>query len=133
MDIQVKGLSLDVIRPVAERIQQQVAQVPNTVDVRIKQGKSYPELHIDVDRTKAAYYGITQDKVIVDVITGISRTLRPRPTIGSIPRQPTVFPPGTVPGAIVDQDGRLTQHPDHRGPTPLLPTASLTSGMAGST
>ena len=30
IDIQVKGPSLDVIRPVAERIQQQIAQVPNT-------------------------------------------------------------------------------------------------------
>ena len=75
IDIQVKGPSLDVIRPVAERIQQQIAQVPNTVDVRIKQGKSYPELHIDVDRTKAAYYGINQNRVVVDVITGISSNL----------------------------------------------------------
>ena len=25
---------------------------------------------MNVDRTKAAYYGLTQDKVIVDVITG---------------------------------------------------------------
>ena len=47
----------------------------DTTDVRIKQGKSYPELHIDVDRTKAAYYGLTQDRVIVDVITGISSNL----------------------------------------------------------
>ena len=39
IDIQIKGPSLDLIRPVAERIQQQIAQVPNTVDVRIKQGK----------------------------------------------------------------------------------------------
>src|SRR5690606_4541148 len=66
IDIQVKGPSLDVIRPVAERIREQVAQVPNTTDVRIKQGKSYPELHVNVDRTKAAYYGITQDRVVVD-------------------------------------------------------------------
>ena len=75
IDIQVKGPSLDLIRPVAEAIQQKIAQVPNTVDVRIKQGKSYPELHIDVDRTKAAYYGITQDRVVVDVITGISSNI----------------------------------------------------------
>ena len=80
----MKGPSLDMIRPVAERIQQQIAQVPNTVDVRIKQGKSYPELHIDVDRTKAAYYGINQNRVVVDVITGISSNLAPRLTTGSI-------------------------------------------------
>ena len=75
IDIQVKGPTLDIIRSVAEEIQQKVAQVPNTVDVRIKQGKSYPEMHIDVDRTKAAYYGIAQDRVITDVITGISSNI----------------------------------------------------------
>ena len=45
IDIQVRGPSLDLVRPVAEAIQQKVAQVSNTADVRIKQGKSYPELH----------------------------------------------------------------------------------------
>ena len=75
IDIQVRGPSLDLIRPVAEAIQQRVAQVRNTADVRIKQGKNYPELHIDVDRTKAAYFGITHERVIVDVITGISSNI----------------------------------------------------------
>jgi len=75
VDIQVRGPRLDIIRPVAEEIQRRVAQIPGTVDVRIKQGKNYPELHINVDRTKAAYYGITQDRVVVDVITGISSNI----------------------------------------------------------
>ena len=75
IDIQVKGPSLDLIRPVAETIRRQIARVPNTADVRIKQGKSYPELHVNVDRAKAAYYGITQTRVIVDVITGISSNI----------------------------------------------------------
>src|SRR6185369_3880512 len=75
IDIQVKGPRLDLIRPVAEDIRMKIAQVADTTDVRIKQGKSYPELHINVDRTKAAYYGISQDRVIVDVITGISSNI----------------------------------------------------------
>ncbi|MGQ0812419.1 MAG: efflux RND transporter permease subunit [Nitrospiraceae bacterium] len=75
VDIQVRGPRLDLIRPVAEEIQQKIAQISNTADVRIKQGKNYPELHLTVDRTKAAYYGINQDRVIVDVITGISSNI----------------------------------------------------------
>ena len=79
IDIQVKGPRLDLIRPVAEQIRDKVAQVANTNDVRIKQGKNYPELHVNVDRTKAAYYGITQDRVIVDVLSliHISEPTRP--------------------------------------------------------
>ncbi|HSA65732.1 MAG TPA: efflux RND transporter permease subunit [Nitrospira sp.] len=86
IDIQVKGPHLDLIRPVAEDIRGRVAQIPNTTDVRIKQGKSYPELHINVDRTKAAYYGINQDRVIVDVITGLSSNIALSPNYWIDPR-----------------------------------------------
>ena len=67
--------SLDIIRPVAEEIQQRIAQVPNTVDVRIKQGKSYPELHIDVRSDESRVLRYHQNRVVVDVITGISSNL----------------------------------------------------------
>ena len=134
IDIQVKGPSLDVIRPVAERIQQQVAQVPNTVDVRIKQGKSYPELHIDVDRTKAAYYGITQDKVIVDVITGISSNIALSPNYWLDPKTANgYFLLAQYPEQSLTKTEDLLNIPIIGARTPLLPTASLTSGMAGST
>ncbi len=86
VDIQVRGPHLDIIRPVAEEIRSRVAQIPNTTDVRIKQGKNYPELHINVDRTKAAYYGINQDRVIVDVITGLSSNIALSPNYWLDPR-----------------------------------------------
>lgn len=86
IDIQVRGPRLDLIRPVAEQIRDRVAEVANTTDVRIKQGKSYPELHINVDRTKAAYYGINQDRVIVDVITGLSSNIALSPNYWLDPR-----------------------------------------------
>ncbi len=75
VDIQIRGPRLDIIRPVAEDIRDAVATIPHTTDVRIKQGKNYPELHLNVDRTKAAYYGISQDRVVIDVITGISSNI----------------------------------------------------------
>jgi multidrug efflux pump subunit AcrB len=86
IDIQVRGPHLDLIRPVAEQIRSRVAQIPNTTDVRIKQGKSYPELHVNVDRTKAAYYGINQDRVIIDVITGLSSNIALSPNYWLDPR-----------------------------------------------
>src|SRR5581483_11338033 len=86
VDIQVRGPQIDIIRPVAEQIRERVAQVPHTTDVRIKQGKSYPELHVKVDRSKAAYYGITQDRVIVDVITGLSSNIALSPNYWLDPR-----------------------------------------------
>ena len=135
IDIQVKGPSLDVIRPVAERIQQQIAQVPNTVDVRIKQGKSYPELHIDVDRTKAAYYGINQNRVVVDVITGISSNLALSPNYWLDPKTANgYFLLAQYPEQSLTTTEDLLNIPIIGARTPLLPTSSLTGGgMQGST
>ncbi|HET9963618.1 MAG TPA: efflux RND transporter permease subunit, partial [Nitrospiraceae bacterium] len=135
IDIQVKGPSLDVIRPVAERIQQQVAQVSNTVDVRIKQGKSYPELHIDVDRTKAAYYGVTQDRVVIDVITGISSNLALSPNFWLDPKTANgYFLLAQYPEQSLTKTEDLLNIPIIGARTPLLPTASLTTaGASGST
>ncbi|MEP7151373.1 MAG: efflux RND transporter permease subunit [Nitrospira sp.] len=135
IDIQVKGPSLDIIRPVAEQIQQRIAQVPNTVDVRIKQGKSYPELHIDVDRTKAAYYGINQNRVVVDVITGISSNLALSPNYWLDPKTANgYFLLAQYPEQSLTTTEDLLNIPIIGARTPLLPTASLTGGgMQGST
>jgi multidrug efflux pump subunit AcrB len=135
IDIQVRGPHLDLIRPVAEQIQQQVAQVQNTVDVRIKQGKSYPELHIDVDRTKAAYYGITQDRVIVDVITGISSNIALSPNFWLDPKTANgYFMLVQYPEQSLTNTEDLLNIPIIGARTPLLPTSSLTTaGASGST
>lgn len=135
IDIQVKGPTLDIIRSVAEEIQQKVARVPNTVDVRIKQGKSYPELHIDVDRTKAAYYGIAQDRVIVDVITGISSNIALSPNYWLDPKTANgYYLLAQYPEQSLTKTEDLLNIPIIGARTPLMPTSSLTTtGASGST
>ena len=135
IDIQVKGPSLDLIRPVAEHIRQQVAQVANTTDVRIKQGKSYPELHVNVDRTKAAYYGLTQDRVIVDVITGISSNLALSPNYWLDPKTANgYFLLAQYPEQSLTKTEDLLNIPVIGARTALNPTSALTTaGSSGST
>ena len=135
IDIQVKGPTLDIIRSVAEDIRQKVARVPNTVDVRIKQGKSYPELHIDVDRTKAAYYGISQDRVIVDVITGISSNIALSPNYWLDPKTGNgYYLLAQYPEQSLTTTEDLLNIPIIGARTSLLPTSSLTTtGASGST
>ncbi|MGE0278217.1 MAG: efflux RND transporter permease subunit [Nitrospiraceae bacterium] len=132
IDIQVRGPQLDVLRSVAEEIRQKVAQVPNTTDVRIKQGKAYPELHIDVDRTKAAYYGITQDRVIIDVITGISSNIALSPNYWLDPKTANgYYLLAQYPEQSLTSTEDLLNIPIIGARTPLLPTASLAPGGAG--
>ncbi|WP_447598382.1 efflux RND transporter permease subunit [Nitrospira sp. Nam80] len=132
IDIQVRGPQLNVLRPVAEEIQQKVAGIPNTADVRIKQGKAYPELHIDVDRTKAAYYGLTQDRVIVDVITGISSNIALSPNYWLDPKTANgYYLLAQYPEQSLTSTEDLLNIPIIGARTPLLPTASLTPAGAG--
>ncbi|MDP1946529.1 MAG: efflux RND transporter permease subunit [Nitrospirota bacterium] len=135
IDIQVKGPTLDIIRSVAEEIQQKVAQVPNTVDVRIKQGKSYPEMHIDVDRTKAAYFGIAQDRVIIDVITGISSNIALSPNFWLDPKTANgYFLLAQYPEQSLTSTEDLLNIPIIGARTQLRSMSSLTStGASGST
>jgi multidrug efflux pump subunit AcrB len=132
IDIQVKGPRLDLIRPVAEEIREKVAHVANTTDVRIKQGKSYPELHVNVDRTKAAYYGITQDRVIVDVITGISSNIALSPNYWLDPKTANgYFLLAQFPEQSLTKTEDLLNIPIIGARTPLNATASLTTAGSG--
>ena len=92
IDIQVKGPRLDLIRPVAEDIRMKVAQVADTTDVRIKQGKSYPELHINVDQDEGRL--LWTDSGSRHRRCDHRDQFKPRPqsrTTGSIPRRPTAI------------------------------------------
>lgn len=131
VDIQVRGPALDLIRPVAEQIRDRIAQVPNTVDVRIKQGKNYPELHLNVDRAKAAYYGIMQDRVIVDVITGISSNIALSPNYWLDPKTAnSYFLLAQYPEQSLNNFEDLLNIPIIGAHVPLMPTASLAGSEA---
>ncbi len=75
IDIQVEGNRLDVAHDIAEKIRRMVAQVPGTVDVRIQQKIDYPMLEVEVDRTKAAYLGLTQRQVVTNIVTALNSSI----------------------------------------------------------
>jgi multidrug efflux pump subunit AcrB len=134
VDIQVRGPHLDLIRPVAEEIQRKVAQIPGTVDVRVKQGKNYPELHLNVDRTKAAYYGISQDRVVTDVITGISSNIALSPNYWLDPRTANgYYLLAQYPEQSLTRIEDLLNIPVVGARTPLPPTAGLARQSAPGT
>jgi multidrug efflux pump subunit AcrB len=134
VDIQVKGPRLDLIRPVAEEIQQRVAQLADTVDVRIKQGKNYPELHLNVDRDKAAYFGLDQQKVVVDVITGVSSNLALSPNYWLDPKTANgYFLLAQYPEQDLTKVEDLLNTPLIGARVPMGPASASSRGVTGST
>lgn len=79
IDIKISGRTLDDLHQAALDIQNAVRDVPGTVDVRIHQGMAYPELYLKVDRTKAAYQGLTQQDIVAEVTTGLSSNISLNP------------------------------------------------------
>jgi len=75
IDIKVSGPQLSVLAEVATRIREAVARVPGTADVQVRQGMDYPELHLAVNRAKAAYVGLDERQVVMDLITGLSSNI----------------------------------------------------------
>jgi multidrug efflux pump subunit AcrB len=79
IDIKVSGPNLNEVAETASRIREVVVKVPGTVDVAVRQGMAYPELHLTVDRSKSAYLGLNEQRIVTDVITGLSSNVQLNP------------------------------------------------------
>lgn len=79
IDIKVSGPNLIEVAEAAARIQAVAAQVPGTADVQVRQGMHYPELHLEVNRAKSAYLGLSEQRVVMDLVTGLSSNMTLNP------------------------------------------------------
>lgn len=86
IDIQVSAGSLDAIRGAAEKIVEKVREIPGTADVQIAQALDYPQFDLRVDRTRAAYFGLTQKDIAENVVTAFSSSVGYAPTIWVDPK-----------------------------------------------
>jgi multidrug efflux pump subunit AcrB len=71
-DIQIVGRGQAQNRAIAARLVDQIRRVPGAVDVRIHQPADLPKLNIDVDRTKAAELGLTEQNVANSILLSLS-------------------------------------------------------------
>jgi CzcA family heavy metal efflux pump len=79
IDVQIDGADIDANHAVADRILEQVRKVPGIVDARIQQDFDYPDLDIDVDRTKAQQNGLTERDVADSVLDTLSGSFQTAP------------------------------------------------------
>jgi CzcA family heavy metal efflux pump len=76
IDVQIDGTDSVGNRKVADRILQQIRQVPGIVDARLQQPDDYPVLNLNVDRTKAQGGGYTERDVgssVLNILSGSSQ------------------------------------------------------------
>ncbi len=86
IDIQVVGPNLYANRALAERMLNEVRYVPGAADARIQQPFNYPNLTVDVDRTRAASTGLTQQNVAQSLLVALSGSFQTSPSFYLDPR-----------------------------------------------
>jgi multidrug efflux pump subunit AcrB len=91
ISIQVSAGTLAQCRDTAEQVVQRVRDVPGATDVQIAQALDYPQLDIQVDRTKARYLGLSQEDVAESLLTAFGSSLGYSSTIWIDPVSGTDF------------------------------------------
>ncbi len=86
IDIKVSGPKFSELAETAGRIRQIAAAVPGTADVQVRQGMDYPEIHLDINRTKASYAGLSEQRIVTDLVTGLSSNVTLNPGYWIDPR-----------------------------------------------
>ena len=79
IDIKISGPDLVVLQKPARVVRDLVASVEGTADVRVHQGMDSPSLLLNVDRTKAAYLGLTQEQIMANLTTSLTSNLSTTP------------------------------------------------------
>jgi multidrug efflux pump subunit AcrB len=79
LDIQITGADITHNREVADGILGRVRAVPGVVDARIQQRFDYPDLEINVDRTKALQAAFTERDVASAVLNALSSSFQTSP------------------------------------------------------
>jgi multidrug efflux pump subunit AcrB len=86
IDIQIVGPNLDGDRSLAEKMLDEVRYVPGAADARIQQPFNYPNLTVDVDRTRARELGLTQQNVAQSLLVALSGSFQTSPNFYLDPR-----------------------------------------------
>jgi len=75
IDIQIQGSKIEALEKIARQVADACRNIPGAVDVRVAQRSDFPSIKVDVDRTKAAYLGITQRDVVENVVTATNSSI----------------------------------------------------------
>ena len=109
------GSTSDANREFANNLLQKMRDIPGAVDLRVQQAYDYPTLNVDVDRTKARQFGLTQQNVASNILVSLSGSFQTTPSFWTDPKTGTqynVVAQSPQPQLAVDQ--RTGHHADHQ-------------------
>ncbi len=91
IDIQIIGPNMYGDRALAERMLNQVRYVPGAADARIQQPFNYPNMTVNVDRTRAQTIGLTQKDVAQSLLVALSGSFQTTPSFYLDPKNGVTY------------------------------------------
>src|SRR5580658_10503392 len=91
IDIQIVGQDLYGNRALAEKMLNEVRYVPGAADARIQQPFDYPNMTVNVDRTRAQDIGLTQANVAQSILVSLSGSFQTTPNFYLDPKSGVTY------------------------------------------
>jgi len=111
IDVQVQGYD-PANYEIARRLRQRVATVPGAVDVHLHQVVDAPDLHLDIDRVRAAQFGLTQQDVANSLYISLSSSAAVQPNFWLDPKMGITYTVATqTPQYDIDSVNALQNTP----------------------
>ncbi len=79
IDIQVTGRDAAANEAFARKILRRIAAIPGVGDPRIQQSSRYPQLSVDIDRSRIGQFGMTERDVTNSVASSLAGTVQTAP------------------------------------------------------
>jgi multidrug efflux pump subunit AcrB len=125
INVRVEGTKgYDKAAAIAKYLRNEIARIPGAADVRIQQKLDYPQVSIYVDREKAAYYGLTQEEIVKNIVTATNSSINFKPNFWIDERNGNHYFLGaqyreTAIDSFETLEGLLINSPATRQPVPL--------------
>jgi CzcA family heavy metal efflux pump len=125
LDVQVTGFNAEANRAFIQSLLPKLMEVPGAVDLHIQQPYDYPQINVDVDRSKAQFLGLSQQDIASNLLVSLSGSFQTSPSFWIDPKTGTQY-------------NVVAQTPQYRldslndlGNTPLSPTVGSTPAAGG--
>jgi multidrug efflux pump subunit AcrB len=92
IDVQVTGPNGAQDNVYADELLQRIRKVPGIADARLQQDNNYPQLGVDIDRTRADQLGITERDVTNTLTTNLAGSFQTAPAFWLNPRNGVSYP-----------------------------------------
>jgi CzcA family heavy metal efflux pump len=92
IDIQVTGRDAKANAAYAAKILRRVRSIPGVADARIQQSARYPQLNVDVDRSRIGQYNLTERDVTNSLATTLAGTSQTAPVFFLNPENGVSYP-----------------------------------------